>query len=113
MQLPRRKLLCPFCGGIFPAENLRTHEPYTCPHCLRQLQWSRRQLNVSSVIAVLVTALLCYAFGVRGWHLIPATILFWFPVYVVCGYALSLLVRPRFEPFEPGPSRDYITRLFR
>ena len=114
MRLPRRKLLCPFCGGIFPAENLRTHEPYTCPHCLRQLQWSRRRLNVSGIIAVLVTASLCYGFGIRGWRLVPATILLWFPVLVVSDYALSLLVRLRFEAYEPKRSHEeeYVTRLF-
>ena len=111
MHLPRRKLLCPFCGGILPATELRAGKPLTCPQCLRQLQWSRRQMNVSSTIAALITALLCYAFGIRGWRMIPATIVFWFPVYVVSDGIFRLLFKSRFEPFEPR-DKDHITRLF-
>lgn len=109
MQLPLRKLLCPFCGGILPAKELRAGKPLTCPQCLRQLQWARRELYISGAIAVLVSALLCYAIGIRDWRMVPGTIVFWFPVYVVSSYVFTLLVGPRFEAFE---SRDDLTRLF-
>jgi len=93
-------LNCPFCNGILPNTEVRRGKPLLCPSCSAQLQASNRQLDLVNVIALVVATLLSYSLGIRGYWLVLAVVLLWFPVLVGCSFVFYRLVRPRFERYE-------------
>ena len=93
---------CPFCGGVIPNEDLRIGQPVTCPTCSRQLQMARWQLYLSGLIALGLTLAGCHIIlDLRGFWLGVATLILWFPVYVVWDFMFLRILPPRFEAYVP------------
>ncbi len=92
-------LKCPFCGGILPNTEVWPNRPLTCPTCSRQLQLEKRQGYFSALIALGLTVLLAYFSGLRGFWLIGASALLWFPVFLVWEFIFARIVPTRFEPY--------------
>src|ERR1700733_7548954 len=102
MQYP--ELICPFCKGIVPNADLKSHGPLVvCPSCFRKLQYSKKQLRLSGLIAFVLTVGLCLLFGLRDVVLlIVVSIVVWFPVYVALQFFLAWTVPTRLEAYR-GP----------
>jgi hypothetical protein len=104
-------LKCSSCGGILPNRDVRPGVPLVCPRCSRQLQPSQSQLRLSGLIAFGLTLVLCRFLGLRGLWLFGATILFWFPAYVVWDFVFVRVVPPKFETYVPKKSKDSDSKL--
>ena len=52
---------------------------------------------LSGFVALCLTAVLAYGFGLRGLWLLGATILFWFPIAIIWDFIFIRIVPPRFE----------------
>ncbi len=101
-------LTCPFCRGRLPNEQLWPGKPLVCPTCSQELQLERRQLHLSGTIALALTVVACYVFGARGLWLLAASVVFWFPIFVVWEFISSHLMPTRFEKFGGSKEpRDY------
>ena len=97
-------LKCPFCGGVLRNTDVLPGKAVVCPSCAAQLQQSDRQLQLYGLIALSITLAGLCLLNVRGIWLVTATILLWFPVYVICCSVLDRIVPPRFEVYVP---KDY------
>jgi hypothetical protein len=84
--------------------------PLKCPGCSRLLQPARWQLRLSGLIALGLTVILCRLLGIQGFWLLVATLILWFPVYVIWDFTFMRIVTPRFEAYIPKNSG---TDLFR
>jgi hypothetical protein len=98
------ELRCPFCKGLVPNVDLKSHGPLVvCPTCSRKLQYSRTQLRLSGLIALVLIPGLCVLFGLRDIVLlIFMSILLWFPVCVALQFFLVWTVPTRLEAYK-GP----------
>jgi len=94
-------LICPFCHGRLPNEQVWPGRPLICPICSEKLQPEKRQLYLSGLIALGLSIAACYLFGVRGLRLVAATIVLWFPIGVAWEFIFARIVPPRFERYEP------------
>jgi hypothetical protein len=86
--------------AIVPNDRLSFRGPVACPNCSRQLKYSRWQLNLSGLIALVLTAIACWGFGMRGFLFFASTIVLWFPVYVVWDLIFLRLVPPALEAYR-------------
>lgn len=80
-----------------PNTELYPNRPLVCPTCAAELQPSTRQMQLSGFIALCLTVALGYGFGLRGLWLVAATIVFWFPIYIVWEFIFARIVPTRFE----------------
>ena len=93
-------LKCPFCQGILRNTDVYPGRPVVCPICEAKLQPSIGQGRLSALIGLCLTVAICYFLGVsREWFLV-ATVLLWFPVFVIWGFIFARMVPPRFETFD-------------
>jgi len=102
-------LNCPFCGGTLRNTDVYPGRPIVCPDCKAQLQPSDRQMWLSGFIALCIVIAVLYLFDVSGVWLIVATILLWFPAYVIWAFVFVRIVPPRFEAYVP---KDHKGGLF-
>jgi hypothetical protein len=58
-----------------------------------------RQLYLSGLIALGLTIALTYFLGLRGFWLLGAIVLIWFPVYLIWEFIFARIVTTRFEPY--------------
>jgi hypothetical protein len=99
-------LKCPFCQGFLRNTNIYPGRPLVCGTCRAKLQRSIGQLRLSALVGLCFTVAICYFFGVsREWFLV-ATILLWFPVYVIWDSIFVRVTPPRFETFDSFISLD-------
>jgi hypothetical protein len=98
-------LKCPLCGGILPNSELKPGKPLCCPDCSREWQPSRWQLRLSGLIALCLTIGICLLAGLRGFWLLGAIVLFWFPAFVAWDFVFVRLVPPAFEAYRAKDSR--------
>jgi len=94
-------LRCPYCEGILRNTDVYPRHAIPCPTCGAKLQPSLRQGYLSGVIALCCTVAACYLVGLSGFWLILATVLFWFPVFVIWEFIFVRIAKPRFEAFDP------------
>src|SRR6266852_4750875 len=90
---------CVFCGGTIPWTLVDYQRSFRCTHCHELVRVSRAYLRWSSIIHVVIAGVICFALGVRGIVLIPATL--------IAGYILLLLTAMpirhlRAPPLEPA-----------
>lgn len=71
-----------------------------CPTCGAKLQPSIGQGRLSALIGLCFTVAICYFLGLSSEWFLIATILLWFPVFVICGFIIARVVPPRFETFD-------------
>lgn len=102
-------LNCPLCGGVLRNTDLHRGMPLVCPTCDAKLQHSSHQLWLPGFIALCIDLAILYFVGLRDIWLAVATILLWFPVYVICDFIFVRMVPPRFEAYTP---KDYKGGLF-
>lgn len=100
--LMRRPILkCPFCDGVLPNTELRPGRPLKCPSCCRPLQLARWHIRISGLIALGLTMTLCRFLNLGVLWLFGATILLWFPIYVIWDALFVWISNPRFEAYVP------------
>ena len=99
-------LSCPFCNATLDNTKVRHGKPVVCPSCSARLQPSTRQIDLGNLIALAITIGLCYLFGLRGFWLLAASVVLWFPVLVVWTFVFLRLVRPRFKPYVAKDCND-------
>jgi hypothetical protein len=106
------KLKCPFCGGILANREIKAGVPLVCPSCSRKLQFSQRQLRLSTFVAVGLSVGLSLLLGLRGLWFIAATVIFWFPMLSIWEFAFVRIVPPKFEAYEDSRGSKSKTSLF-
>lgn len=58
-----------------------------------------RQLYLSGLVGLGLTIVLVYLMGFRGLWLIGATVVLWFPVFIIWDFIFVRIAKPRFEAF--------------
>jgi hypothetical protein len=88
---------CPTCGATMPR---RPRQPWICLSCSGRFQISQTYRRI--VAWALIGILLCffYALGLRGWRLLGATTVMWFPVLGLSIPWLYRIIPHRVEPYE-------------
>lgn len=97
-------LKCPFCGGRLRNTELYPGRPIVCPDCGAELQPSDRQMWLYGLGALFTLMAVLYFLDVSGVWFIVATILLWFPVYLIWMFFFDRVFPPRFEAYVP---KDY------
>jgi hypothetical protein len=100
MHLPSLK--CPSCGSTLPNRQLHVGKPVICPACSTPLRVARWYLNLASIGALGLTAAACFTFGPRYVALAIATVVLWFPAYLLSLLILSQIYPPKFERYLPS-----------
>lgn len=95
------RLECPFCQGVLRNTDVYPARPVVCPTCGAKLQPSIREGRLSGLIGLCLTLAICYLLGLSGVWFVVATILLWFPIFVIWGFFFVRLRRPRFETYDP------------
>ncbi len=73
-----------------------------CPACSTPLQVARWYLNLASIGALGLTVAACLTFGLRYVALAFATIVLWFPAYLLTLLVLGQIYPPKFERYPPS-----------
>ncbi len=97
-------LKCPFCNATLDNNKLRAGKPLVCPSCSAWLQPSTRHIYIGELAAIAIAICICYWFGLRGFWLLVASVIMWFPVYLACMFVFTRIVPPQFEPYGSQPS---------
>lgn len=100
-------LKCPFCGSILPNRQYKARTPLICPGCSEPLRLARWYLHVTSFSALVLTLVICLLLGLRGFWLLAATIVLWFPVDVAWNFLVGRIVPPKFERYPPSDSGSH------
>ena len=100
---PARNFRCLFCGAKMPTEQYKALEPWTCPGCSRELQFSEAQGYIVQLCFFGVALLCLYLLGLRDWQLLGAAILSSFILTMVFIGPLDRIFPRRLEPFRPPP----------
>jgi hypothetical protein len=106
MRLRPPTFKCPSCGATMPNEQYRAGKPWICPACSGQFQTSRTYGNIVGWGTTALTLVFFYLLGIRGPHLLVATVVMWFPVLLISTFVLDRLLPPRLEPYVPRRSRS-------
>jgi hypothetical protein len=102
---------CPFCSNVVPNSQLTYSGPITCPSCNQLLRYSRWQLHLSSLIAIILSVGFCRWLGIEGFWLFPATTICWLPVFVVWDVIFLRIVTPKLAAYYPDKSDSDRTGL--
>src|SRR5580698_4098860 len=94
-------LKCPFCQGILRNTDVYPGKPVVCATCGAKLQPSIGQGRLLGLIGLCLTVIICYLLGLSGMWFAVATVLLWFPIFVVVGHIIGRVIPPRFETFDP------------
>ena len=113
IRYPVRNFRCPFCGAKVPTEQYGGWEPWKCPGCAGELQFSEAYGWIAQLCFFGVPLLTLYLLGLRGWQLFGAVVLAGSFLTVVFIGPLHRIVPPRLEPYRPPPWKENkFTTLF-
>lgn len=101
-----RGLGCPDCSRRLPWIRIRFGESFDCPACGASLCVPNSYVKWLSHYNVRLTGLLAYGLGARGWAVLIAVLLGFFPMAMALG-AIARRVQPPKLTF----SDDYLTHL--
>jgi hypothetical protein len=80
-------------------EELKAWQPWVCPGCSRELQFSERDGCVRQLFFIGVALLALYLYGFRGWHLFGSALIAGFLLAVILGAPLDRILPRRLEPY--------------
>ena len=108
---PVRNFRCPFCGARMPTETYKGWQPWKCPDCARDLQFSEAYGWIVQLVFFLFSLSSLYFFGFRGWQLFGAAIVAAFALTVLFVGPLHRVIPPRLEAYRPPPWKEnkYLT----
>ncbi len=96
-----------------PTETYKGWEPWKCPGCARELQFSEAHGWIVQLCFFGVALLSLYLCGLRGWQLFVAAVLAGSFLTLVLTGPLDRIAPPRLEPYRPPPwKEDKFTTLF-
>lgn len=98
-------LKCPFCGAVLPRRDYNANVPTVCPGCGRQLRVANWYQNLLMSLGVALTLTACYVVGLRGWRLLLATALLFFPATVFTIFMFAQIFR---TPVELWPAEKKV-----
>ena len=91
---------CPSCGSLLPTERYRAGGvPWICPSCSAEWQLARWYQHVGGWGALVLSLMLFFLLGLRGWQLFVAAILMWLPVATLCTFLLNRMFPPPLERY--------------
>ena len=96
----RNTLTCPACGSKLPWAGVRYEVVFRCPNCGEDLQLPRTY-GRDALVAALVSGGIGYLIGCRGWFLVAAIGIGWFPVIVAMGFVERFFIAPTPEIVTP------------
>ena len=114
-----RRLKCPLCGTQIPNAQYRANGPTVCPGCGHRVRIAAWYQNAVMSIAFLITVGTSYFLGFRGLGLLAATVIGFFPVFLLTIFGIGEIFPPPFRLWkEKGPDAepapfDNSTDLFR
>jgi hypothetical protein len=108
LRLPK----CPVCGTTMRRDQFKTSPPWTCSGCSNQFQFSRSGSGVKAWIGIALSFTFCYVVGLRGWSLLVSGLVMWFPATLLVVAILSVIVRPRLQPYSAPGDESHFTSLF-
>ena len=80
----RPNVKCPACGTVMPWRGFHAGKPWICPGRFHQFQIKRSRFNGLGLWAAGLALGASYLTGVRGWLLLVATVVLWFPFFLAC-----------------------------
>src|SRR6266852_1949764 len=89
---------CVFCGGTIPWTVMDYKKPFRCTHCHELVRVSRDYMWWLTVIHLLIAGIICFAVGLRGIALLPATVIAGLILLFLTGVPLRHLSPPPLEP---------------
>jgi hypothetical protein len=113
LRYPVRNFKCPFCGAKMPTEQYRFMQPWVCPGCSQELQFSKARGCVLQ-FCFFGAALLClYWLGLRGWQLVAGAVLGGSFLTVALSGPLDRVIPHRLEPYDLWHwKEDKVTTIF-
>ena len=89
---------CPLCGGPVPAEIIKLHAPFDCPHCGRALQLHRLHEIAVKLLGLSCAFFLVHAVGADGFWTFCFGVMLWPFLVAPVWRASALIKRPVLSP---------------
>jgi hypothetical protein len=92
--MSRVMIRCPGCGVVMPNTQFYAGKPWTCSACARQFRIARWYLSFALSMSVVLTIVVCFLSGFRGFRLLAAAIVAFVPVDLGFTYIFNRIVSP-------------------
>jgi len=95
-KLPR----CPSCRtDLEYGSVVRFSAPFLCINCKENLRVSRGYNQLVGYLGLLISGVLCFAFGLRRFSLLLGTMLLWVPIIASVSWWMRQFIAPRLVPY--------------
>ena len=88
---------CPRCGSTLDISKIKYGIPFPCPSCMTSLYISGFYFALPNLVAIIVSYLFGYSFGLRSWQLGLFLALLQFPLMVFFLIILTKNFNPKIE----------------
>jgi len=103
---------CPVCGSAIQRDQFKATPPWTCPGCSNKLQFSRSDSGMKAWLGIGLSFAICYLAGFRGWLWLASGVVMWVPTTLLVVAILSVIMRPRLQPYSAPGEASHFTSLF-
>ncbi len=107
MRRPRRT--CPKCGASLKYEEIMANGPsFPCPSCRENLQVPDYYLSLIWIAAIIVPALILWAFGLSWLYLVFAELVVVYPVLYLALRFVKYVIPPKIETYLPSETELHL-----
>jgi hypothetical protein len=99
-----RSPTCPLCGSEFHIKNVDFESPFRCPACAKYLYVPPSYARYWVSLSLIISALVCFALGARGFRILIASVLVWIPILLLVVFYSRHFSPPRLKPFNRSDS---------
>lgn len=92
---------CIKCGALLSAWEIRAAGTFPCPKCQTDLEACSSYANWISAANLLFSASAFFIFGFKGWRLLFAVLLSWFPLQFLLSNLVPYILPPKIELGDP------------
>jgi hypothetical protein len=96
---------CVVCGNPLKYEEILSAGPFPCPTCNARLQAPKSYGRWIALGSLLLPAVVFWALGFGGLHLLYAILLTWFPVGYLALHLVKYVMPPKIEIYLPEDTR--------